>query len=343
MDPFENRNSALKDDLISEQETPPKRWVKPVIILSISLSIIIIVSLLIYFIAPLIIQQDPEPYGEIKCIYYIQNSKDEINILNDEFENFNNSIKNIYINETQLEYKKNYKFNSDGIFEIKFILNEKIYLDNIFKDIEHLQKVQLYTNSSYQILSMQSAFENSINLKDISISGFKVKNLKSISNIFKGKNISNFDLSNFKTNNIIVMSFAFSEIKNEFLKLSFLSTKNVQNMSHMFYNSKSLIYLDISNFDTKNANDMSYLFSDCVNIERLNLNNFETSKVTNMAYMFNKCVELKNLNIDNFNTEQVTNMTSMFQFCFYLKNINLSLFDTQNVEICLICFMIANL
>jgi hypothetical protein len=96
MDPFENRNSALKDDIISEQETPPKRWVKPVIILSISLSILIIVSLLFYFIAPLISQKDPEPYGEIKCIYYIQNSNDEKNILSNEFENFNYSIK-IYL------------------------------------------------------------------------------------------------------------------------------------------------------------------------------------------------------------------------------------------------------
>ena len=198
--------------------------------------------------------------GEIKCIYYIQNSNDEINILSDEFENFNNSIKNIFINETQLEYKKNYKFNSEGIFEIKFVLNKKIYFDNIFKDIKHLQKVQLYTNSSYQILSMQSAFENAINLKDISISGFNTENLKSISNAFKGTNISNFDISNIKTNNIIDMSFAFSEIKNEYLNLSFLSTENVQNMSHMFYNSKDLIYLDVSNFDTKNVIDMSYLF-----------------------------------------------------------------------------------
>ena len=135
MDTFENRNSELKDDLIIDNENPHKSWKKPVIIISISLFIIIITSLILYLIVPLTKKENEEKFGEIKCIYNIKNSNDKSLIINDEYENFNNSILNIYINETKFNYKKYHNFTSEGLFELRFILNKHLYLDKIFKNI----------------------------------------------------------------------------------------------------------------------------------------------------------------------------------------------------------------
>ena len=69
---------------------------------------------------------------------------------------------------------------------------------------------------------MKNSFQNCINLKNISISGFDTENLNSTSYLFSGTNISYFNLSDFRTNNVLDMSHMFSDIKNKILNFLYI-------------------------------------------------------------------------------------------------------------------------
>ena len=67
----------------------------------------------------------------------------------------------------------------------------------------------------------------------------------------------------------------------------------------MFYDSKSLISLDLSNFNTQDVTDMSYN-----SLISLDLSNFDIENVTNMKHMFDGCKSLISLHL-NFNAGKV--------------------------------------
>ena len=90
-------------------------------------------------------------YSEITCLYKINDSLNEIPILGNEYENYEQSILNLFINETKVEYTKKYKFSKEGIYQIKYILNEKIYMNNMFKNIDSfLRCFQIQVIKYYQ-------------------------------------------------------------------------------------------------------------------------------------------------------------------------------------------------
>ena len=111
-----------------------------------------------------------------------------------------------------------------------------------------------------------------------------------------------------------------------------LNTSNVTNMSHMFFNCKSLTSLDLSHFNTGNVTDISRMFTSCSSLTSLDLSHFDTHNVTNMYSMFHDCNGLTNLDLSNFDTQNVTDMRYMFLRCSSLKSLDLSSFNTRNVR-----------
>ena len=129
-------NSDLKEDLnISRNKNNlfSKQAKKKLIAIMIIpfLSLIIIGSLIIVFILlkknnsipnsdsnPIINPPEPEKIkkqnysisGEINCIYSINDIKSNISLLSKDFENINNTIINIYINNNKIKSQKNLNF-----------------------------------------------------------------------------------------------------------------------------------------------------------------------------------------------------------------------------------------
>ena len=174
------RNSELKESVIpkNEKNSNPSKNIFFYIFGVISLLIIISIILIIIISLNSSKNKNNDNISIIKCIYNIDDISKEILLLNEDYTNINNSILNIYINETEIKFNKKYKFNNKGIYEIKFILNKEIILDNIFKDIQYIQKIEMYSNSSNKIISMQNSFEENLNLNYLSISGFNTEQLK---------------------------------------------------------------------------------------------------------------------------------------------------------------------
>ena len=143
--------------------------------------------------------------------------------------------------------------------------------------------------------------------------------------------------------------------------LELLSTSNVTRMNNMFYNTKNIKTIDVSNFDTSKVTDMSYMFArffegtsltsivglenfntsnvtrmegmfeSRANLTEINVSKFNTSNVTSMRSMFSDCRSLTKLDVSNFNTSNVTNMTYMFNNCRSLTKLDVSNFNTSNV------------
>ena len=106
----------------------------------------------------------------------------------------------------------------------------------------------------------------------------------------------------------------------------------IKDCSHMFYNCKNIINIDLSSFSSKDIINTSYMFYECNNIEKINLDSFETKNVTNMESMFENCSNIESLDLSSFNTQKVENMMYMFSGCKKLKELDLSSFNTQNVN-----------
>ena len=178
-----NKNDNLEESLNSPNSKLSNPYKQVFVIIIIILVCGVFSATFIFFIC-----SEPFIKRRLICIYKINDISKEISVLGNDFENINNSIINIFINHTKINYNKKFKFNESGIYEIIYILNEEINMDNIFKDILSLENVEMYTNGSVKILSMKSAFEGCLNLKNISISGFDFEQLKSISKLFYNTN-----------------------------------------------------------------------------------------------------------------------------------------------------------
>ena len=138
--------------------------------------------------------------------------------------------------------------------------------------------------------------------------------------------------------------------------LTMISPKNETSLDNLFFASRKIINLDVSNWDTSNVTSMrlafesmlslkslkcadwdvsnvtnfSAIFDDCNNLKTLDVSKWNTSSATNMANMFSGN-RLETLDVSNFNTSKVTNMKLMFSDCWSLTHLDISNFDTSNV------------
>ena len=99
--------------------------------------------------------------------------------------------------------------------------------------------------------------------------------------------------------------------------------KKITDMSYMFYDCKSLLYLTNSTFDTINVKNMQYMFYNCISLESLNcISKWNISNVTNLSYMFYGCLSLSTFpDTSNWNTTNVADLSYMFYNCPSLKNL----------------------
>jgi surface protein len=105
-------------------------------------------------------------------------------------------------------------------------------------------------------------------------------------------------------------------------------------LSHMFYNCKSLKSLSFNNFDSKDVENMSSLFEECTSLKSIpNISNWNTEKVKDMSGMFSCCKSLENLpDISKWNTSNIKDMSLVFNECFSLKSMpDISKWNIENV------------
>ena len=169
MDTFENSLNSLelKEDIIPKT----KKLTKPQLILMILISSILIIIGIILIILIIIpnsteekgkeeTDEDENKISEIICSYRINDIMNEVQLISDEYENIGKSILNMEINGTKINFIKKYKFLERRVETVKYILNKNVNMSHMFKNVLSLNKVEMFTNKSTNIISMEGTFES---------------------------------------------------------------------------------------------------------------------------------------------------------------------------------------
>ena len=72
-------------------------------------------------------------------------------------------------------------------------------------------------------------------------------------------------------------------------KIKIKSNINLNSLSSMFYNCYNIINIKFIKYNTNNVTDMNYMFYNCSNLSELNFSSFNTNNVTDMSGMFYDC------------------------------------------------------
>ena len=214
-------------------------------------------------------------------------------IYNDMVNNYNIETRNYHI----LKNITNIKL--DEVFEDLNKINEEGHL---FKKFENIYEIYNKMNCQNEII-IQYLPENS---KKIRLFGTKfVVNNKNKCKIIINNQIQ--DLYDFIIVNNDLRKYINSKNGILEIKLKINKNQNLIDMSHMFKDCSSLLFLpNISELNTFYVKDMSYLFYGCTLLENLSdISKWNTSNVTNMSYMFFNCYSL--LTLPNISTWNISN------------------------------------
>ena len=166
-----------------------------------------------------------------KDIYFLDNYMD----IFDKKEHLNELNTKLYIDKKEYIYKKYFKFEKEGKYNIK------IKFERNLKDCGYM-------------------FAGCKNIISIDLTNFKSENVENMEYMFYNcENLKNINLLSLKTINVNNMNFIFSrcnKIKN--LDLSSFATKKNIKMNYIFENSKKLIYFNFYSFKERNKNTLEY-------------------------------------------------------------------------------------
>ena len=153
----------------------------------------------------------------------------------DKKEHLNELNTKLYIDKKEYIYKKYFKFEKEGKYNIK------IKFERNLKDCGYM-------------------FAGCKNIISIDLTNFKSENVENMEYMFYNcENLKNINLLSLKTINVNNMNFIFSrcnKIKN--LDLSSFATKKNIKMNYIFENSKKLIYINFYSFKERNKNTLEY-------------------------------------------------------------------------------------
>ena len=147
--------------------------------------------------------------GKINCLYILENDQVESKLLGENFE-IPKTIE-IYIDGSKIDNIQNYKLKGKKEYNVSYIIHGELKMENMFKNIPYLVKVEMISENNCTITSMQSAFENCVNLSSFSIKGFDTLKIKSLKNLFYKTGLKEFDSNNLNTKNVKDMSSMFYE------------------------------------------------------------------------------------------------------------------------------------
>ena len=276
--------------------------------------------------------------NEFKDIYFLENDKYiqnnntyEYKEKNEELEELNENNTKVFINNNPYPFKKYFKPNETGEYEIKLIIIKTMQnLSYLFRGCENIASIDLSSFDTSKCTKMKYMFGKCFYLKDINLSHLNTSNVIDMSYMFnKCKKLKNISFPNsFNIQQVEDMSFMFNHCY-ELSSVAFpssLGKNKIKNISYLFSNCYKLTNIDLRNLFTENVQDMSFMFENCVNLETLLLNpeKFITKNVNIMSNMFNNCYKLKNVDLTSFDDENVKFTNNMFNGCNQLEEIDLS-------------------
>ena len=311
----------MKNNNLDDFESNNKSKKKRLIYLGITIGALILIAISVVLIIIFTKKDQDESdkgadeeiiYGNITSIYNLESG--EINILSDEFEGDDKDM-NIYIGDKKINFTKIYNFSLDEPKTVRFeIITKELSMINMFKNISNLTNITISSDNNGKIISMESAFEQCIQLENFTFEkGWDTSELISTKKFFSNcTNLQEFDLDNINFTNVKDMSYMFQNTKLVKFNANNSDLSSVETMAFMFENCSHLNEIVLPKSEYNNLKDISYMFSGCSSLFHLDISNLNTSKVENMKGLFKNCLDLNNITFGSFDTSQVTDMSHMF-------------------------------
>ena len=118
------------------------------------------------------------------------------------------------------------------------------------------------------------------------------------------------------------------------LDLNDIDTSALTDMSHLFDNSISELFIDfngnISNWDVSNVTDIKYCFGFCKKFNG-DLSGWNLSEAEDISFMFKNCYEFEGKGLENWNISKAETARGMFMNCTKF-NCNISKWNPKNVN-----------
>lgn len=199
--------------------------------------------------------------------------------------------------------------------------------------------------STKNVKNMSNMFRGT-QATSINLSGLDFSNVEDMSHMLEGSNLTSLNLTGLHIPKVKDMSYFVAGTKlSDYSVLAALDTSNVENMSGMFSAIRNVSHFIFPNINMSSVNNMSEMFA-MSKFGSMDLTAINTSNVVYMSRVFACMPELTSLNLSTFRTQNVRNMSEMFSqkssttesgACDVtienkLQNLNLSNWDTRNVE-----------
>jgi len=199
--------------------------------------------------------------------------------------------------------------------------------------------------STKNVKNMSNMFRGT-QATSINLSGLDFSNVEDMSHMLEGSNLTSLNLTGLHIPKVKDMSYFVAGTKlSDYSVLAALDTSNVENMSGMFSAIRNVSHFIFPNINMSSVNNMSEMFA-MSKFSSMDLTAINTSNVVDMSRVFACMPELTSLNLSTFRTQNVRNMSEMFSQKISttelgtcdttienkLQNLNLSNWDTRNVE-----------
>lgn len=176
---------------------------------------------------------------------------------------------------------------------------------------------------------MKQSHDKELDLSKWDVSKFDdMKDLFAFSDKLKRINITGWNMKNVKT--MECMFYECFELE-EVIGFNTIDVSNVKNMHGLFKRCYKLKNVDVSHLNTRNVENMVGMFSECKSMEEVKgFNTINTSKVKHMDNMFIYCEKMKKIDFTGMNFSNVITMECMFYRCYDLEEVKG--FNTSNLS-----------
>ena len=153
-DPF-GKDVEIDEEFFEKSTIKDSKFKKKILFFFLGILIVLIMIAIGFLLFKLKSSEKKEDaiqmFSEINCTYLVSDNSSKIRILNDDLLNTSNIL--LIIDENLQDFSKFIKFESNGMHNIQIIIKDKFNMDNMFKNIDSLIKISMYSNSSTEIIS----------------------------------------------------------------------------------------------------------------------------------------------------------------------------------------------
>lgn len=190
-----------------------------------------------------------------------------------------------------------------------------------------MKNVGFASNSSND--DMKQTFANCTSLQTLNLSGWDVKNVKSMNGTFMNcKQLSTLDITGWAPESLTNFDDTFRSCSSiSTIDLSLWKMKNVTTMYHTFTDDSSLTYITLGDgWEFENCTQIRAAFQNC---KLLNQDFHEikaNNKLTIIKYLFDGCSSLVEVDLSGLDTQNVSdgNAEALFNGCKKLEKIYVS-------------------